>query len=92
MRSLCYKAESRDTAQNRVALVSGGPQYRELVIAQTTLNDTGSGVKIPFLIHMVPGSPRSELWTTSTMRIQKVQDNVQVEAGKFVKPQSKPAQ
>ena len=52
--------------------------------------DTGSGVKIPFLIHMVPGSPRSELWTTSTMKIQKVQDNVRVDSGKFVKPQSKP--
>jgi photosynthetic reaction center cytochrome c subunit len=53
--------------------------------------DTSSGVKIPFLIHMVPGSPRSELWTTSTMKVQKVQDNVQLEAAKFVKPQSKPA-
>ena len=53
--------------------------------------DTGSGVKIPFLIHMVPGSPRSELWTTSTMKIQKVQDNAPLDSGKFVKPQSKPA-
>jgi hypothetical protein len=56
--------------------------------------DTGSGVKIPFSIYMIPGSPRSEMWTNSTMHVQKVQDNVPLDSGKFAKPQSKtpPAQ
>jgi photosynthetic reaction center cytochrome c subunit len=52
--------------------------------------NTGSGVKIPFTIHMIPGSPRSEMWTNSTMKIQKVQDNVSIDNGKFTRPASKP--
>jgi hypothetical protein len=51
--------------------------------------NTGSGVKIPFLVEMVPGSPRSELWTTSTLRVDKVQDNVAIDDAKFTKPASK---
>jgi photosynthetic reaction center cytochrome c subunit len=51
--------------------------------------DTGSGVKIPFSIFMIPGSSRSEMWTSSTMRIETVQDNVRLENVKFVRPQSK---
>jgi photosynthetic reaction center cytochrome c subunit len=53
--------------------------------------DTGSGVKIPFAVRMIPGSPRSSYGSRSTVRIQKVQDNVPIEDAKFVEPQSKPA-
>ena len=53
--------------------------------------DTGSGVKIPYWIRMVPASPRSAFGSRSEIRIQKVQDNVPVEDGKFTKPVSKPA-
>jgi hypothetical protein len=48
------------------------------------------GVKLPFTVYMIPGSPRSEMWTNSTMKIQKVQDNVPIENGKFTRPASKP--
>jgi outer membrane lipoprotein-sorting protein len=51
--------------------------------------DTGSGVKYPFLIHMEPASPRLELITHSTIRVQKVQDNVAIDDAKFVQPVSK---
>lgn len=51
--------------------------------------NTGSGVKIPFSIYMIPGSPRSEMWTNSTLHVLKVQDNVAVDGSKFVKPNSK---
>jgi len=51
--------------------------------------DTGSGVKFPFLIHMEPASPRLELVTHSIIRVQKVEDNVAIDAAKFVKPESK---
>ncbi len=51
--------------------------------------DTGSGVKIPFVVRMLPASERSELQTSSTLQIKKVQDNVPIDRGKFVKPQSK---
>ena len=52
--------------------------------------DTGSGVKIPFWIRMIPASPRSAFASRSSIRIQKVQDNVPVDDGKFMKPASKP--
>lgn len=51
--------------------------------------NTGSGVKIPFTTYMIPGSPRSEMWTNSTMKVQKVQDNMPVDNAKLAKPQSK---
>ena len=51
--------------------------------------DTGSGVKYPFLIRMIPSSPRSEAQTSSTIRVQKVQDNVDIDDAKFTKPTSK---
>jgi photosynthetic reaction center cytochrome c subunit len=53
--------------------------------------DTGSGVKYPFLIHMIPATARSEAQTQSTIRVQKVQDNVDINDAKFIKPESKPA-
>jgi len=56
--------------------------------------DTGSGVKAPFLIQTTPANPRTELSTSLTLRVQKIQDNVPVDDSKFVKPQpaNKPSQ
>jgi photosynthetic reaction center cytochrome c subunit len=53
--------------------------------------DTGSGVKYPFLIHMIPTTPRSEAQTQTTILVQKVHDNLDIDDAKFAKPQSKPA-
>jgi hypothetical protein len=52
--------------------------------------DTGSGVKVPFLIQMNPANPRTELAPSATLRITKVDDNVPIEAAKFAKPASTP--
>jgi photosynthetic reaction center cytochrome c subunit len=51
--------------------------------------DTGSGVKIPFVIHMNPANPRTELAPNATLRITKVEDNTAIDAAKFVKPASR---
>jgi hypothetical protein len=51
--------------------------------------DTGSGVKVPFLIHMSPASPRTELAPTATLRVIKVEDNTAIDSAKFAKPASK---
>ena len=48
--------------------------------------DTGSGVKVPFLIHMSPANARTELAPEATLRVTKVEDNKPVEAAKFAKP------
>lgn len=48
--------------------------------------DTGSGVKFPFWIRSIPSTPRSEAQTESILRVQKVQDNVAIDNGKFAKP------
>jgi hypothetical protein len=53
--------------------------------------DAGSGVKMPFTIRMTPGSAAAVLAVTSTLRIQKVEQNAPIDDSKFVKPQSKPA-
>lgn len=50
--------------------------------------DAGHGVKLPFLIHMFPATPRTELEPSATVRIQKVEENVPIDAGKFAKPRS----
>jgi hypothetical protein len=47
---------------------------------------TGSGVKIPFTIHMAPSGPRMELQTTSTLHITSVKDNVPLDEAKFARP------
>lgn len=49
--------------------------------------DSGSGVKIPFWIRMIPATPRSAMASRSSIRIQKVQDNITVDSSKFSKPQ-----
>lgn len=55
--------------------------------------NTGGGVKFPFVIRNIPGAPYTlySLDSHSTIRVQKVQDNVAVDDAKFVKPQSAPA-
>lgn len=49
--------------------------------------DSGSGVKIPYWIRMIPATPRSAMASRSSIRIQKVQDNITVDSSKFSKPQ-----
>jgi hypothetical protein len=53
--------------------------------------DDGSGVKLPFIIRMTPGSAGAVLAVSSTIRVEKVQENAPVDDSKFVKPQSKQA-
>jgi hypothetical protein len=53
--------------------------------------DTGSGVKIPFTIRVVPGTLGNSLAVVSTIKVQKVQDNVAIDNAKFARPASKPA-
>ena len=55
--------------------------------------DTGSGVKFPFVIRMTPAAPYTvyALVSHSEIRVQKVQDNAPLDNAKFAKPQSKPA-
>jgi hypothetical protein len=48
--------------------------------------DSGSGVKMPFWIRMIPATPRSAMASRSSIRIQKVQDNVGVDSSKFSRP------
>ena len=48
--------------------------------------DTGSGVKFPFLMHMSPSNPRTELAPEATLRVTKVEDNKAIEDTKFAKP------
>jgi hypothetical protein len=48
--------------------------------------DTGSGVKVPFVIHMNPANARTELAPDATLRITKVEDNAPIDNAKFAKP------
>lgn len=48
--------------------------------------DTGSGVKFPFLIHLSPSTPRTELAPNATLRVTKVEDNVAIDNARFAKP------
>ena len=50
--------------------------------------ETNSGVKAPFVISRCPASPRTELNTRSTIRIQQIQDNAPIDNAKFAKPRS----
>jgi photosynthetic reaction center cytochrome c subunit len=54
--------------------------------------DTGSGVKFPFVIRMIPGTSAAVLARPSTIRVEKVQDNAPIDGGKFANPQSKRTQ
>jgi photosynthetic reaction center cytochrome c subunit len=51
--------------------------------------DTGSGVKVPFVIHMNPANPRTELAPTATLLVIKVEDNTAIDNAKFAKPASR---
>jgi len=53
--------------------------------------DTGSGVKVPYLIIMYPAAARTELAPTATIRVTKVVDNAPLDDAKFVKPEAKAA-
>jgi len=53
--------------------------------------NTGSGVKFPFLIHMSPSTPRTELAPEATLRVNTVKDNAPIEDAKFVKSATKAA-
>lgn len=54
--------------------------------------ETSSGLRFPFTMRMTPATPRAEPSTHSTMRIQKVDDNPNMDLAKFARPPSKPAQ
>ena len=51
--------------------------------------DTGSGVKIPFLVTTTPALTSSALATKSILHVEKVQDNVAIDDAKLAKPQPK---
>jgi photosynthetic reaction center cytochrome c subunit len=53
--------------------------------------DTGSGVKFPYVIHMSPSTPRTELAPNTVLRVTKVEDNKPIEDAKFAKPASRAA-
>jgi hypothetical protein len=48
-------------------------------------------VKYPFLIHMNPAGPRTELAPDATLRVTRVQVNMPIEASRLAKPESRPA-
>jgi hypothetical protein len=48
--------------------------------------DTGSGVKVPFVIHMNPANARTELAPDATLRITKVEDNAAIDNARFARP------
>ncbi len=52
--------------------------------------DTGSGVKIPFTIRIIPAVQGETIATPSTIKIVKVQDNVPVDAAKLARPAQPP--
>jgi len=53
--------------------------------------DAGNGVKVPFLVEMIPATPRMEQGVVATVRVQKVEENVPIDDAKFRKPESKAA-
>ena len=52
--------------------------------------ETGSGVKIPFVVRSIPGVPLGATASRASIHIDKVQDNAPLDDSKFVKPESKP--
>jgi hypothetical protein len=67
--------------------VVGGSPYE---VEYSDYRDTGSGVKYPYLIRSIPANPLGAVVSRTTIRVEKVQDNVPIEDSKFVKPESKP--
>lgn len=54
--------------------------------------ETSSGLRFPFTMRLTPATPRAEPATHSILRVQKVEDNPNIDGAKFLKPQSKAAQ
>ena len=48
--------------------------------------DAGNGVKVPYVITMYPASSRTVLYTTATIRVMKVEENVTIDDAKFARP------
>jgi hypothetical protein len=48
--------------------------------------DSGNGVKFPYVITMYPASSRTVLYTTATIRVTKVEENVKIDDSKFARP------
>lgn len=69
-----------------VPTVAGNSPYQEDF---DDYRDAGNGVKYPYLIRLEPAGPRTELATHSTIRIQRIQENVAIDSGKFKKPEQK---
>jgi hypothetical protein len=91
-----------DSAERLYFDMQSGLLLRKLTVAATPLGnvpsqidyddyrDTGGGVKIPFTIRLTPIQMGEALATSSTIHVQKVQDNAGVDASKFTRPASKP--
>jgi outer membrane lipoprotein-sorting protein len=48
--------------------------------------DAGNGVKVPYGITMYPAGSRTVLYTTATIRVTKVEENVTIDDAKFARP------
>ena len=48
--------------------------------------DAGNGVKVPYVITMYPAGSRTVLYTTATIRVTKVEENVTIDDAKFARP------
>jgi len=64
-----------------------------IAIEYDNYQKTSSGVLFPFTIRMIPGAPYTQfaLFSHSTLRVQKVDDNAAIDDAKFTRPQSAPA-
>src|SRR5262249_47211066 len=82
---LYFDAETGLLLKKR-SVVPTGVGSSPFEVTYSDYRDTGSGVKIPFLIHMSPAGPRTELATQSTIRIWKVRDNISIASSRFAKP------
>ena len=52
--------------------------------------DTGSGVKFPYLIMMIPANSRTVLYGTVILQVTKVEDNKTIENARIARLESKP--
>jgi hypothetical protein len=69
-----------------VATVAGNSPYQE---DYEDYRDAGSGVKYPYIIRLEPAGPRTEIPTHSTIRIQRIQENITMDSSKFKRPEPK---
>ena len=91
-----------DTPERLYFDVQSGLLLRRAVYMQTAAGPSpfqmdfedyrdNGGVKLPFVVRMNPASQRTELGTGSTLRIQKVQNNVALDPARFTRPRPTPA-